>query len=368
MTESENGLVEGRAVPESLPLPAERGGQRQGAVRRVLEWLWGGAAMKAVVGAEPVQMARELERRARLSLEVGQVASEKSFENGSAGAIACELNRQAVYWALLAFVSPSTAAGAGAARHGWQPSGDVSPGVAGPPFAELWKQTDPSLLARVAGGSASAEALGNQICDASFVRLAELGASSRQRLSSMLRQVASQLIAEIDTAGREVDRIWMRRVRRVGGLVVLGAALVAIPLVLLNRLEAGRDLAVGKAWTASSHLPDVGCTSPLQICSASPDYFFHTLEEDNPWLTIDLGAQKSISAVRVKNRADCCADRAVPLLIETSLDNKSWQRAARRTEEFTDWKAKFAPVTARFVRLQVPRRTLLHLQAVRVLP
>ncbi|HEX7670331.1 MAG TPA: discoidin domain-containing protein, partial [Polyangiaceae bacterium] len=154
----------------------------------------------------------------------------------------------------------------------------------------------------------------------------------------------------------------------IGGLLALGALFVAIPLVLSSRLEERKDLALGKAWTASSSLSDVGCTSPLQTCAASPDYFFHTLEEDNPWLAIDLGSKKTISAVRVKNRADCCADRAVPLIVETSLDNKSWQRVARRTEEFTDWKAKFAPTTARFVRLTVPRRTLLHLQAVRVLP
>jgi hypothetical protein len=361
MTESENGLLDGSRAPESGASPDQRSGRRAGVARRTLEWFWGGAAMKAIVGAEPVQIARELRRRAELALELGQLAAEKIFENGSSVPIACELNRQAVYWALLASVSPSPGDGAPAIL-------DEPAGVSRPTFAELWNRADRALLARAIGGEERVEALGSLVSDSSFVTLAELDAPACQLLASTLRQVARKLIREIDTAGREVDRVWVRRFLRIGGLALLLALLVAIPLVVSSRLEERRDLARGKAWTASSSLGDVGCTSPLQVCAASPDYFFHTLEEDNPSLTIDLGAKQTISAVRVKNRADCCADRAVPLIVETSLDDKNWQRVARRTEEFTDWKAKFAPTTARFVRLKVPRRTLLHLQAVRVLP
>ena len=70
--------------------------------------------------------------------------------------------------------------------------------------------------------------------------------------------------------------------------------------------------------------------------------------------------------MRVDNRTDCCSERAVPLIVETSVDHLRWSEAARRIEDFTSWKTAFPARNARWVRLRVPRRTLLHLTGVRI--
>jgi hypothetical protein len=72
--------------------------------------------------------------------------------------------------------------------------------------------------------------------------------------------------------------------------------------------------------------------------------------------------------VRVRNRRNCCSERAVPLVVEVSTDNEHWLEVTRNEQDFSEWKGSFAPVQARWVRLRVPRKTVLHLRRVRVLP
>jgi hypothetical protein len=115
-------------------------------------------------------------------------------------------------------------------------------------------------------------------------------------------------------------------------------------------------------------LNGAGCVSPAQQCAQSPNFFFHTTEEANPWLEFDLGATRSISRVRIENRRDCCSDRAVPLTVEVSTDGKNWKTVARQAEDFTSWSVSFGSVEARWVRLQTHRQTYLHLAEVRIWP
>jgi len=96
----------------------------------------------------------------------------------------------------------------------------------------------------------------------------------------------------------------------------------------------------------------------------SPNFFFHTQEQNQPWMEIDLGAVQRISSVKIKNRQDCCAERAVPLVLEVSKDGQKWNQLARKNEVFGTWHAKFAPVETRWVRLRVARKSMLHLQSV----
>jgi hypothetical protein len=95
---------------------------------------------------------------------------------------------------------------------------------------------------------------------------------------------------------------------------------------------------------------------------------FHTREEDHPWFEIDLGSPTTFSRVDVENRSDCCADRAIPLIVQVSSDRHTWKEVARRTDSFATWHAKFEAQTARYVRLEAQRRTFLHLDSVEVRP
>jgi hypothetical protein len=95
------------------------------------------------------------------------------------------------------------------------------------------------------------------------------------------------------------------------------------------------------------------------------DIFIHTQQEKSPWVEIDLGRERAIQEVRVTNRADCCADRAVPMVISVRTEGGEYHEVARRKRGFDRWDARFASEKARFVRLSVPRETTLHLQEIR---
>jgi hypothetical protein len=92
------------------------------------------------------------------------------------------------------------------------------------------------------------------------------------------------------------------------------------------------------------------------------DILFHTAEEKNPWFELDLGAVFDVGSIEVVNRRDCCAERAIPLRLEVSIDRASFREVARHTEPFRTWRASFDPVKARYIRARVTRRSVLHLE------
>jgi hypothetical protein len=135
--------------------------------------------------------------------------------------------------------------------------------------------------------------------------------------------------------------------------------IVALSMPSLYRLVTqGPDLALGKPRRTSS--VTTGWSPQAR------DYQFHTQEEDSPWVEIDLQKPTQFSVVDIINRKDCCQDRAVPTVIEVSRDQQRWKEVSRRTETYSTWRAKFAPVTARYVRVRVARHSFLHLAGVAV--
>jgi hypothetical protein len=70
--------------------------------------------------------------------------------------------------------------------------------------------------------------------------------------------------------------------------------------------------------------------------------------------------------VVVYNRADCCQERAVPLKIEISPDNRQFRQVAERKQQFEKWKADFPPSNARYVRLTDLNAAAFHLSEVEV--
>lgn len=148
----------------------------------------------------------------------------------------------------------------------------------------------------------------------------------------------------------------------------LAAALLFFVLASGFGLRAAlepRDLAKGRQWSASSKWD--GCELEKHRCGSTPtDLFVHTTEEDNPWIEMDLGAVHDISEIFVKNRQDCCRERAVPLAVELSNDRKTWRLVARKVDAFSTWKEHISHARARYVRLRVERRSLIHLEKVEI--
>jgi len=158
-----------------------------------------------------------------------------------------------------------------------------------------------------------------------------------------------------------------RRVVRGANGFVLSLAVMALIATGASKAMAPADLAKGKPWRASSKMFDC---HPEQIdCGgARTAIFFHTVMEKEPWVEIDLGTPTRFSAVTVRNRSDAARERAVPLVLEVGDDARTWRTLAERAVEFRVWKAKFEPITARYVRLRAKNQTYLHLDAVQVHP
>jgi hypothetical protein len=180
-----------------------------------------------------------------------------------------------------------------------------------------------------------------------------------------LGKTARGLARKLDSVQALVDRVWLQRLVRVGGLLLGIAAVAAAVMWHRDWSEQQNDLGRGKAWAVSSAY-DINCPSPAR-CEKDKGYFFHTFEDASPWFELDLGRPTQFSAVRVVNRPDL-PERAVPLIIEVSNDQKTWREVSRRTKGFSSWKASFSPVKARYVRARIGRRSLLHLRDFRVLP
>jgi len=314
----------------------------------VLGWFWRGrelSQLKQARRARPPRAA-ELESRARLLYACAErLAKPSEALPASADAVAYDLYRRSAYWAARAL---SHAAGS--------TDGETS----GP-----WRALDAETLQRLARAASHDELEASVELEDTTVW--ELPADQQAQRAERLRRVAAALIAELETPARARDTLLLQRVFRIAAVLALIGLVLGTRSYLQNSAEERRDLAVGKAWRASSTFANLGCTSPVQQCSESPDFFFHTREESNAWVEIDLGARMRFTEVRVINRRDCCFERAVPLILEVADQPEAFHEIARRTSSFSSWLASFPPTEARYVRLRSTSRNSLHLAQVRVL-
>jgi hypothetical protein len=171
---------------------------------------------------------------------------------------------------------------------------------------------------------------------------------------------------------RRVERLlWRSRVANGFRLVFRARLIVALAVGLalgfasFAAWRAPHDVLKGRPFRLSSE--GARCYPAHQTCGGGRTrIFFHTLEESSPFIQYDLGRTVTLSHVAVTNRRDSgLADRAVPLVIETSLDEKTWHVVARRDYWFEEWLAEFPSTQARYLRLRVARRSILHLEGVR---
>jgi hypothetical protein len=188
-----------------------------------------------------------------------------------------------------------------------------------------------------------------------------------EQAALLLSHISRQLLRELSPAQKVIQGLRWRRASRCLALLSAIAGLVWLVGLMRQQFEMRADLSANRPWRASSSYERV-CLSPQRHCPAATSYFFHTLEEPNPWLELDLAAEQQVSRLHVFNRRDCCRERASPLIVEVSTDHIHFREVSRNERPFDEWTARFAPVRARWVRLRVPRRSFLHLTEVRVLP
>ncbi|MCX6905207.1 MAG: discoidin domain-containing protein [Verrucomicrobia bacterium] len=99
---------------------------------------------------------------------------------------------------------------------------------------------------------------------------------------------------------------------------------------------------------------------------------FHTGLAKEPWWQVDLGELQPLTRVVIWNRCDA-PERATKLVLLVSPDAKTWSTAYRHTNGlffgFTDKKpltVSLSNTPARYVRVQLPGETYLHLDEVEV--
>jgi hypothetical protein len=165
--------------------------------------------------------------------------------------------------------------------------------------------------------------------------------------------------------------LWHWLAVRRGRVGLAAAAACLVFGVLFAKVPALRkqlfpeDLAEGKTWVVSSY-SDGSAKKGVMNGAAAAEGLFQTDEELYPSVTIDLGATRRLRSVKVTNRSDCCGERALPLAVELSSDAIRWTRVGYRRAPFSTWSATFQTTAARYVRLRVDRRSVLHLRRIEV--
>lgn len=337
---------EPNAVAPSPPAVAQGGGLVEWALRtRAI------AHARADAAAGSPRRA-ELYRRARLALELADRTHDAvdPLKHGSGAALAIGLYREAVYWALASLEGVAV-----------QPEKRGDDGGTPPDFESLWKGADEDLIEALPG---STERVRELFLTRTFVDHADENEAVQATDAAVLRAFAHAIAVRAGGPYAGLDRLRRERLVR-SAMVAIGAFFGVLVLVLaVSAILRKPDLARGKPWRASSSWGD--CQPAKRTCGGITDtaIFFHTNEDPSPWVEIDLGVPTTFSSITVKNRSDCCTDRAVPLVVETSDDQKSWVEIARKKDDFTTWSASFAPKQARYVRVRVDRKTWLHLEKV----
>jgi hydrazine synthase alpha subunit-like protein/F5/8 type C domain-containing protein len=100
---------------------------------------------------------------------------------------------------------------------------------------------------------------------------------------------------------------------------------------------------------------------------------FHTDLEENPWWQVDLGKAVPLDEVMIYNRCDGSQERAFNLIVLTSVDGKEFTEAYRHAgtpfygrPDNRPLVVNFTGRKARYVRVQLPGKTYLHLDEVEV--
>lgn len=395
-----------QATPPPAPVVDQARGKlakakpKRGVLRRSIDWVWGTQPESGGEGELDLsKRGLEYERRARIAAELARRALEppEPFSDGPPDALACGLYHQSIIWALHSLAAFREHARAQAAEQAKpQPTArepqasepdDDDDGAADEGAVDesaralsahptnpkdaaeleaLWKAAKPDPLLEEANVTKE-EAAEVKGCVGrnSFEAYADLPADDQVRWAKKLRVVAEGLVYGLELTSGRYNPPWLARTLKLGLIAVLLGGLAWGGFAVKSYLAELDNIARGKSWTISSTFPQ-GCRSPAQKCAESPNFFFHTQEQNQPWIQIDLGGVQRFKSVKVVNRQDCCSDRAIPLVLEVSSDGQKWQQIARKNELFTTWHPEFSPVEGRWVRLRIPKKGILHLVSVGV--
>jgi hypothetical protein len=304
---------------------------------RLFEWLWGGQAVARARAKLPEAALRERLRQAETALDAAAVAEERA-DAGLADhsvAVRVAIYREAILWSL-------------ATRMG--------SAVQVPASLQELASGDGAALASAAGSEQALESV-RALALRPAAEVLGLTAELRKEHMSALAALAKSLYRLAAGSEREVQRAITMRVLRLGLLVVLmlGAAMT------VRRVVVGKDLLADAHWKASGSYgewPEEG------VGPSGHEPMFHTDEQEAPSITFELGRPMDVARLVIVNRKDCCQERAIPMIVEASVNGEDWQQVAERKDAFNEWTAMLGPTKASHLRLRVLNKTFFHLSEV----
>lgn len=178
-----------------------------------------------------------------------------------------------------------------------------------------------------------------------------------------LREQLADRVGPLRAASERLSRLRLAQgfVLAVGLLLPLAAGVAGIVLV---RAQPPNQLS-GAAWRVNTAYPGYELSGTLDDSPSSP-MFFCTNREVEASILLELPKAVTAGQLVVENRADCCGERAVPLLAEVSLDGNDFREVARIEHPFKMWRVNFPAAQVRFLRLRATKNTWLHFRYVRL--
>lgn len=315
-------------------------------LQRIREWFWRSEAIEYVrAQKEPFSTHQQvILQRAKVCADLGDLAFEptESLPSGAAPAQAISLYREATYWALRTVQKEKPEEKAG--------------------LHTLFEHAQSSILHKAAQDEPTLQLVYTTLVERTFVETAELTTNEQEHDARKVQNFVHRLIQQLELYSMTTRQILLQRWSRVGATIFTIIAVVLAGLWFLLRQP---NIAANRPWRASSAYSGFPLSGHTDT-KLGYNLMFHTNEEDAPWLEIDLGQPKPIHSVEVTNRKDAYSERAIPLVVEVSLDQNNWLEVARRNENFINWNASFPKTNARYVRLKVAKRACFHLEAVAV--
>ena len=198
----------------------------------------------------------------------------------------------------------------------------------------------------------------------SFLTTASLEFEEARKDLIALRVATDRVIGGLKEAAVSLGYLRVVRVVRLATTFLCIVGLMVAGGLAVRSYRRGPNLALHRPVLTSSTLS--GTADPSEaVDGVTSVQGFHTQEEYQPWIRIDLGKTRPVREVVAYNCAELRA-RAIPLVVELSTDGEKWTEVGRREKVFSTWSATFKPALARYVRLRVAGRTYFHLNEIEV--
>ncbi len=191
--------------------------------------------------------------------------------------------------------------------------------------------------------------------------LARLVGEERESFASAVHGLARGLSEPLELQANRLGSALFARWPRVTVAVLLLALFLVAAGILLDKEFGKPNIALHCPVTTSSQYPSQGTDHSLLVDGDREDLGFHTGSGGQQWVVIDLGWIRKFNKVVVYNRSDGYQERAVPLKLEVSKDNKNFTLLRERKETFDRWTARGLHAEGRYVRLSNTPPKFFHL-------